>query len=529
MSTAVLDQPAPRVGTGAAVVALRIGRGMFALGINALVNTVAQLSIVPVALLLWGKTRYGEWVLISGLVTVLKLADLGLQTHVVNQMTAAYANDNEAGLRRVLASALRVQLPLIGAIWLGLVGILLLVNGQQMLALSTVNRPAFVGLALLLASEVLVGVPAGVIAGMYRATRRLSRGAWIGTVQQVVLLAATLSLIAAGGGFRMVAATRVGVSLAVTAFVVMDLRRRHPWLTLWFRDGSWREGIAMVIPGAWFLLIPLADYASTQATLAVVQRSLGPAEVSRLATHRTIASVGVMVSGLLANAAWPEFTSLRARGEIARLGQIYRTITRANVWLVSLTLFALVPFTETLYSTWTLHRLTFDALTLSFLFARTIVWASWTISMILLMSIDCQRVVAIALFCGSAITFLSACALVPRFGLPGAALATLVGDLAVPAWLMPRMAAHEFQLPGHAVWRDALLTFTTTIVGPGALGLVIWLVGQNVTAAVSAVGVGTLTSCFVAWRSLPPAAREFVGSTWACWWARDLPPSNVNP
>ncbi len=68
---------------GASLLA-RVGRGVGALSFGAAVNLVGQVSIVPVAMYFWGETRYGEWVVLTGLVSFLKLTDLGLQTFVVN-------------------------------------------------------------------------------------------------------------------------------------------------------------------------------------------------------------------------------------------------------------------------------------------------------------------------------------------------------------------------------------------------------------------------------------------------------------
>src|SRR5262245_34952190 len=70
---------------------VRVTRGVGALSLNAAVNIIGQISLVPVAMYAWGGVRYGEWVVLAGLVSFLKLTDLGLQTFVVNRLCASYA------------------------------------------------------------------------------------------------------------------------------------------------------------------------------------------------------------------------------------------------------------------------------------------------------------------------------------------------------------------------------------------------------------------------------------------------------
>src|SRR5437016_3734789 len=99
-------------GTATTIFAKRVSKGIGALSLGAALQIVGQLTIVPVALYAWGKVRYGEWVLLTGLVTFLKLTDLGLQTFVVNRMCANYAREERREMQKILHNALRLQIPL---------------------------------------------------------------------------------------------------------------------------------------------------------------------------------------------------------------------------------------------------------------------------------------------------------------------------------------------------------------------------------------------------------------------------------
>src|SRR2546426_1173360 len=177
----------PRTTNGASIFG-RVGRGVGALSLSAVVQIVGQVSIVPVALYAWGKVRYGEWVVLTGLVTFLRLTDLGLQTFVVNRICASYARGDRKEMQRSLSSALRVQIPLVLAV-LGVIALALIVLPvQQALALQTVSRFGVILVGLLLAAELLINVPMGIVAGIYRATGRLPRAAVIGACQQLAIM-----------------------------------------------------------------------------------------------------------------------------------------------------------------------------------------------------------------------------------------------------------------------------------------------------------------------------------------------------
>jgi len=174
----------------------RVSKGMGALSLGSAVNIVSQITIVPVALYAWGKFRYGEWILLTGLVQLVKLTDLGLQTYVVNRLCAAHAHNDRQQLQRVLHSAVRVQLPVVLSIYGGLAIVLVSVPWAQVLGLHTISGARLVGLGLLLSGELLLGVPMGTIAGVYRAIGRLARAAVIGACQQFSILSLSLLLIA---------------------------------------------------------------------------------------------------------------------------------------------------------------------------------------------------------------------------------------------------------------------------------------------------------------------------------------------
>jgi O-antigen/teichoic acid export membrane protein len=487
----------------------RVSKGFGALSLSAASQIVGQLTIVPVALYAWGKVRYGEWVLLTGLVTLLRLSDLGMQTFVVNRLCASYARGERDEMQRNLHNALRVQIPLVVAVAAIVGSFLLLVPVDQALTLQTVSRLVFQAVAMLLVFELLIGVPMGVIAGIYRATGRLARAGVIGACQQGAIMLLTIALIVSHADFVTLAAVRVGIAVLISIFILSDLHHLYPWLRLWPGEGDWREGAKMIGPGLFFMMIPLADYLANQFTLMVLQRSINGGEVSRLATHRTVVNFAVMASGLLTNAVWPELTSLHARSQTDQLIKTHRSLARINMWLVGAVAFGMLPFLPLIYPSWTVGRLTLDSWTLTFLVTRILLWGIWSASMTVLCAINKQRSVALVLFGAASLTSVLSILLIPKIGMGGAALAQLIGDLSVSAWLIPLLACREVKDSFGKFFSGTAAALFQGILIPIGLGLIGWrLIHSEPIRLLVLIPVVSAIALALMWRQLASYERS---------------------
>ena len=450
----------------------RVSRGVGALSLSVVVNILSQVT-VPIALYVWGKFRFGEWILLSGFVQVLKITDLGVQTYVVNKLCASFARGRQDEFRRILHSSLRVQLPLSLAVLSAVAVAAAVLPAGRILGLHTIGGRALFVAILLLSAELLIGVPMGVIGGVYRATGHLARAAVLGAVQDFAVLAVTVVLIATDCSFVSVAVGQVTVAVIISGLIVQDLHRLYPWLGVWLTDGSWREGLMMIGPGLFFLLIPMADYIATQFTLVVTQRWLGGGEVSRLATHRMIVNFGMMVSSLVTNAVWPELTAMHALGKTRSLIRVHTTLAKLNLWIVGGAMLLLLPVISELYPLWTARRLTLDYWTFAFLIGRFFLWTIWNASSTILYASNRHYLPSIALVAEAIVTSALAVCLVPALGIRGAALSALLADIGVCAWLMPWLMVREIGENFIPVMRTSFRAAPALLV-PAGLYLTAW-------------------------------------------------------
>lgn len=71
---------------------IRIKRNFTANSIGFLINMFLTLILVPVFLNNWGSEFYGEWLLLTSIVSYLSLSDLGFNTVTSNQFGIAYSS-----------------------------------------------------------------------------------------------------------------------------------------------------------------------------------------------------------------------------------------------------------------------------------------------------------------------------------------------------------------------------------------------------------------------------------------------------
>jgi O-antigen/teichoic acid export membrane protein len=456
----------------------RVSRGIGALSLGVLVNILSQV-IVPIALYVWGKFRFGEWLLLAGLVQFLKVTDLGVQTYVGNKLCASFAGGDRNEFRRVLHSTLRVQLPICFVVLAAVSLATALLPAGRILGLHTIGGGALFAVIVLLSAELLLGVPMGVIASVYRATGYLARAAILSAGQQFGILVLTVALISVNSSFVSIAVAQVAMGLAMAGLIFFDLHRLQPWLGLRPTHGSWQEGLKMVGPGLFFLLIPMSDYIATQFTLMVTQRSLAGGEVSRLATHRMIVNFGVMISSLVTTAVWPELTAMHALGKRQSLVRVHRTLAKLNLWLVGGLILAFLPLISVLYPLWTARKLTLDFWTLGFLMARLLLWTVWSAGGTVLYASNRHYWPSVVLLLDALLTGALAVYLVPVLGIRGAALATLLADVGVCAWLMPWLTTREIG-EDFVAFAGMSLYAAFALLVPTAISLAVWYCTRSV-------------------------------------------------
>src|SRR5215831_583312 len=93
----------------------RILKTLGALAAGHGIQTVTQLLIPPAFIAVYGVKGYGEWLALSAAVGYLGTLDFGLQTYVLNELTALYHRKEMRQFHRVQSVGLWLMLLFVGA------------------------------------------------------------------------------------------------------------------------------------------------------------------------------------------------------------------------------------------------------------------------------------------------------------------------------------------------------------------------------------------------------------------------------
>lgn len=358
----------------------RVLKGLTAIFCGQFVITAGNLLLVPLYLVHWSATVYGEWLALFSLVSYLSTLDLGMNMAVVNQLTQAYARGDLKEYAYNQHSALGFYLILAG-------------GGSLLLALAVwlLPIPSWLGLRetppgeaawviWLLGLQVLWTLPSGFIVAVYRTTGNLARSQWIGNIQRLAVLGLTALILFLGGNMQAVALWQLTPLIIVVSYAIWDLGRRFPALLPRLSKANLTIAKGLIKPSLLFALIMLANAITQQGSIIVISSALGGVAVAIFATSRTLANLIRQVVGAFSNALWPDLTAMEARCEQTRLRVIHRLLVIGSTALCIAFGVSLWYVGDEIIIVWTRGKLNPDLTLLRLLVLLLVVQSPWLAS-----------------------------------------------------------------------------------------------------------------------------------------------------
>lgn len=294
---------------------------------------IGQLLIPAMLISWWGPTRYGEWIFLASLPTLLGVADLGFADAAASQMTMEIARGNRSEAIKIFQTICATTLGLSAV--LALVGIPLLFLTHLQIGLAEFDaealKAAFVLVclsSLLILSKLFLSC---LRAGQFYASSTLIYDA-IQFMEGVGVLCAAY----AGKGFLSCALVAISIRAINVAFLVAYILRRMTWLSWDFKSVDSKTFQHLLAPALAAMAIPTALALNFQGMIWIVGSAIGPAAATVLSTVRTASRVVIQLVGIFSRAAMPIYSaSVAVNNESSR--ELVERILRL------LQLFALAP------------------------------------------------------------------------------------------------------------------------------------------------------------------------------------------
>jgi O-antigen/teichoic acid export membrane protein len=241
-----------------------------------------------------------------------------------------------------------------------------------------------------------------------------------------VLIATSVALL--GGSLLAVAFTYLGVRCLGTIGYSLFLRHKSPWIHYGLRHARWNTIKQLATPAFGFIAFPVGQALSIQGFTIVVGAQLGPMAVVSFSTLRTLSRLNFQLISVLKHALWPELSMAFGAGDISLARRLHRHACQASLGLSIFGGALLWIFGPFIYSFWIRHDVAFDAGCFHVLLLAVVTNSLWDTSAVIPMSINGHCRIAIT-YAGAALVSLAlAWALMPHFGITGAALALLATD-----------------------------------------------------------------------------------------------------
>lgn len=439
----------------------RLTYGAVANGISQAVNIASQLVLVPLFLTFWGSSRYGEWLTLSAAVSYLAMLDAGVQTYVINQLTKFRASGEDAAYMRVLNSALA----LVGAVSLAAAAVAVLVAGMLPVERWMGSSSPGIRLAVaLLALQVIVSLPQGIVTGIYRTAGEYAVEQMIGNARKVLALLLTAGALVAGGGFVAVAGLHLLALLLTCGFAGWDIARRHRWISFEWRLADRGTAFSLLGPSSFFLVMQLWAGIAIQGSTLVVGSLHGTAAVAVFVSLRTLVNLVKQVTGTLQNALWPELTALEARGRMERLRQVH--LMTAKLLMMSSACAAIFLYIagEDIVRVWTGGRLAYDAGVMLALIVLLTVQAFWSTSAVVMSATNNHRKIAMWTTISGVTGLVAGYWIGHTMGTAGVIYGMAAADLVICGYFVPRAACRHLD--------QSLRVFVAEVAGRGAIAAV---------------------------------------------------------
>ncbi|WOH68192.1 hypothetical protein [Bradyrhizobium sp. BWA-3-5] len=453
----------------------RLLAGWSANSAQLLLGFVQQIALVPVFLHYWTGEVLAAWLVIYAVGNLVLIADGGLQFRAINRFLGFKSGvDADGRTARFYAALLRVYL------CLGILLAVLVVGVCWLLSPSVVLRfqgiPNFDVAFVVMAAGILLTLPSGLAAALYRARGLYGRAVWLQNWGTLAGQAAQLVAVIVTGSLLAVVTVYVAAQMLLALYLLtVDSRRLFPFL----RGGAGKAHSLRWVIGQLRKGVPFGLATATELVLLNLPVLLVSALVSdrvAVAQWGLTRVVAGLLRGLCQQATLPLAAELghdHAVEAVDRLRNLYARGSVLVTLLASLVVSGLLPFWPDFFALWTHGAVPYDPLLTMTLLIGAAAAAPSILALgyayysnrgeLLLQTKGLQLVVFLAL---SAI-------LIPSIGLVGAAIAVVASDLLIQFGFLGRIILQQtLQRPLRHAGFLAGVMIAVTLAG-WALGMAI--------------------------------------------------------
>jgi O-antigen/teichoic acid export membrane protein len=288
-----------------------------------------------------------------------------------------------------------------------------------------------------LAVFVAAHLHAGTLQAVFYSQGSYAYGVLLNTGVQIAEFAAAWLALSLGGGF--VEATFSYAIMACLGYLTLAriANTKFPWTghRASFRGDIFRQ---LVRPALASLAFPLGNAMNHQGMRLIVGATVGSTAVATFVAIRMLTGLAVRLQDALGQVLEPEYARAHGAKDLRTTQQLVLRGSRATIW-ASIVMLSLLWFVgEPLFDRWTAGSIVFHPTTFALLMASALVNAIWFNVMKVAYATNRHASIAVTFLAGYTAACLAAAPLTSVAGISGAAIALLVAELAIAAYVIPK-------------------------------------------------------------------------------------------
>ena len=387
--------------------------------------------VVPILLINWGITIYGDWLVLTAFITIVNLSNVGFVQASVSEMILRVSSGEHQEANRVFSTTI-VSLCALTLVALGLATMFCF--GTDLIAILGVHDIDLESARVILlagAVTVLLGFFNGPLSSALGAVKGAAVPTTLAAVGKCVELAAIVGVVLAGGTPFAVAIILVFSAAGVNLALWILLRRHLPWLRLsrpLFQRATFQR---LLHPSLGQLIhYVTVNVMAIQVPRIVLEHLGGPATVAVYSVSVTYTRSLRAFVNIISQSLFMEFSRAYAEGRIAKAVSLVNIISRASVSISAIGGLALVTAASSVFAIWTHRQIPAD-LELIILLTTSALMGTYSNSLAILLA-NINRVWTLALTHVAATTaaLMVGFATFPRHGANGMAASLIFPELA---------------------------------------------------------------------------------------------------
>lgn len=401
------------------------------------IRVAEQLLLVPFFISAWGAAYYGEWLTLTIIPTILGFSDLGFGSAAANSFILRYASNDKQGAANISKSGfLSIHLIVASGIIISFLALFIL-NHFHVFDKSLIDtQDAILALSFLMIARI-VGFYNPLNEAYFKSARKAAFSINLYSINSVSNLITGILILSFKGGIVLFALSNLIIAVFFTSFYAVMAHRTLP-----LRKEAKGTVLATEIKtifkkGFGYLLSPVWQAIFFQGTTFVVRIVLGPVAVTIFNTVRTLTRAVNQANSMVIASVIPEIQYEIGAGNLPQARKLFR------FGLSTITLIALVGVVflyfggPWLYEIWTRKALNPPDMMWNIFLVGILFNAMWWMSSDMLISANkpYQFTVpaVIITICAVVLSYL----LSIYFGLTGAAIGSLMLDLALFFYILP--------------------------------------------------------------------------------------------